>query len=142
MPWPWRQVFGARQGGWHSTPIRRDFLPLPLCPSTFPLCPLKSCIQCVESPAAGCHHVCVLVCQPRGVCACVCLHTRVCVSSSLPPSGSGCHFWLSALSPATSVPQPEREEMLSDAPTSGLQGHSCPVREVSLPPPSFYRVRL
>ena len=101
------------KAGWLALHSHSEgFLPLPLCPSTLPLCPLKSCIQCVESPASGCHHVCVLVCPPRGVCACVCLHTRVCVSSSLPPSGSGCHFWLSALSPATSVPQPERGDAL------------------------------
>lgn len=131
------------KAGWLALHSHSEgLLTLASVPQHLPSLPLKSCIQCVESPAAGRHHVCVLVCQPRGVCACVCLHTRVCVSSSLPPSGSGCHFWLSALSPATSVPQPEREEMLLDAPTSGLQGHSCPVREVSLPPPSFYRVRL
>ncbi|CAI9178001.1 unnamed protein product [Rangifer tarandus platyrhynchus] len=89
---------------------------------------LSSCL-CVSLSTSGC----VCVCVPAHACMCLFL---------LPPSGSGCHFWLSALSPATSVPQPEREEMLSDAPTSGLQGHSCPVCEVSLPPPSFHRVRL
>ena len=34
----------------HSTPIWRDFLPLSLYPSSFLPCPLKSSIQCVESP--------------------------------------------------------------------------------------------
>jgi len=33
----------------------------------------------------------------------------------LSPPGSGCHCWLSFLSPAASVPQPEREEMVLDA---------------------------
>lgn len=138
MPWPWRQVFGARQGGWHSTPIRRDFLPLPLCPSTFPLCPLKSCIQCVESPASGCHHVCVSVCRPRGVCAC----TRVDVFVPWsPPLGqdatSGSQLCLL---------QPQclslRERRASCTPTtSGLQGHSTVTMQSVCPPPRFPRVR-
>lgn len=50
MPRAWRQMFRARQGGRHSTPIWRDFLPVSLCPSSFLPCPLNSSIQCVESP--------------------------------------------------------------------------------------------
>lgn len=84
----------------------------------------------------------VLVCQPWDVCACVCLHTRVCTCSLLPPSGSGCHLWLSALSPAISVPQPEREEMFLDAHCIWATGPHYPNREVSLPPPSFHREAL
>lgn len=74
--------------------------------------PLKSCIQCVESQLlVVIMSVCVSL-SPSDVCACVCVHTRVCICSLLSPSGSGCRCWLSVLSPATSVPQPEREEMV------------------------------
>lgn len=59
--------------------------------------------------------LCASVCHPWDVCACVCMHTRVCICSLLSPSESGCHCWLLGLSPAASVPQPEREEMVTDA---------------------------
>lgn len=64
-------------------------------------------------PASGCHHVCVCQSVTLG-CVCVCVHAHACVCLFLTFS-----FWvrmpLLGLSPATSVPQPEREEMVLDA---------------------------
>lgn len=63
-------------------------------------------------PAYGHHHLCLLVCHSWDVCVCV-WSARARVHLFLTPS-----FWvrvplLAVLSPATSVPQPERgEEML------------------------------
>lgn len=50
------------------------------CPNTFPLCPLKSCIQCVESQLLV---VIMCVCQSvsLGNCVCPCTHMFVSVSS-------------------------------------------------------------
>nr|BAB15213.1 unnamed protein product [Homo sapiens] len=76
---------------------------------------LKSCIQCVESQLlVVIMSVCMLVCQLQNVC--VCVHAHACMYLFPVPSGSGCHFRLSALSPATSVPQPEREMRCSWTP--------------------------
>lgn len=86
---------------------------------------LKSCIQCVESQLlVVITSVCMLVCPLRNVC--VCVHAHACMYLFPVPSGSGCHFWLSALSPATSVPQPGRErgDALGLPTASGLQGQS------------------
>lgn len=105
-------MFGARHGGWHSTPIWRDFLPLPLCPDTFTLCPPKVLHSVCGVPAFGCHHI--SVCQSVNLKMCVhviCMHTHVCIF--LAPS------WvrtsLLALSPISyncSVPQSERGDTL------------------------------
>lgn len=68
--------------------------------------------------------VCVSLSTLGCVYACVCMHTHV-VLCSLRPSGSGPHSGPD-LSPATSVPQPEIEEMLLDARYIRLQGQSYP----------------
>lgn len=77
-------------------------------------------------PAFGCHHVCVYVSLSTLECVCVCVHAHACMYLFPVPFGSGCHFWLSALSPATSVPQPGRErgDALGLPTASGLQGQS------------------
>uniref|UniRef100_A0A8D0ZP28 Uncharacterized protein n=2 Tax=Sus scrofa TaxID=9823 RepID=A0A8D0ZP28_PIG len=74
------------------------------------------------------------LCFSLSTSGCVCVHTRGCICSLVSPSGSGCHFWLSALSPATSVPQPEREESLLYTHYIWAAGPQYRNHAVSLPP--------
>lgn len=60
------------------------------------------------------------------MCVRVCVHAHTHVSLFLAPSWVRTPLWLSDLSPATSVPQPEIEEMLLDARYIWAAGQSYP----------------
>lgn len=77
-------MFGARQGGWHSTPVWRDLLLSPLCPSTFPLCLHEVLHSVLESQLLV---VIMSVCVTLSTSGCACVHTHACICPLHPPWG-------------------------------------------------------
>lgn len=130
MPWPGGRCMGRGRVVGTPLPSGGTSYPCLWCPNTSPLCPPKVLHSVCRVPACGCHHVCVLVCQPWDVC----VHTHTCICPASPSFGSGCYFWLSALSPVTSVPQPERGDTLGSLLHLGYRARArLTVGAVSLP---------
>lgn len=109
MPWPLEAGVWGKAGWLLLQSHLEELLTLASVPSTFCLCPPKVLHSVCGVPASGCHHVCVSVCQPRDVRACMYVHAHTCMSLFLaPPFWVRMPLWLLVLFPAASVPQPER----------------------------------
>lgn len=112
------------KAGWLALRSRLEgLLSLASVPSTSPLCLPKVLHSVLESQLLV---VIVCVCVNLSTSGRVCLHTRVYLFLA-PSCGSGRHFWFSVLSPAASVPQPQRGDARGcPLTTPGLQGQRCP----------------
>lgn len=93
-----------------STPVWKDFSPLPLEPQSLPSLPPKVLHLVCGVPASGCHHVCVSLSTSGCVyiCMCVFTHMHLCVLCSL--------FLGQDVTSGSWLPKPQclsmREEML------------------------------